>query len=284
MAVPSSGELKLWDSIWNQEIGGTQGENSLHSASIYAGFSIPDAMGDFYGWSDIIAPSVTTDAISSVTYNTLTLNGNVTATGGEDVSRGWYFGTTANPYSSNDKTTLSGTQGTGTFSQGKSVSASTTYYAWAWASNSAGETVGSRVQAATPAAPFVPSMANMQVHNSGGNNASQIYYNGFNGVAVTNANGPAGARYSGGFVQCATNTTNRSQAGGDGCSLNIVAAPGFFNSRSITISTPSHVSIRNNNQNQIRASMTNPSISDERLFFQYGFSSDIRLKTNISYL
>ena len=58
MAVPSSGELKLWDDLWNQEIGGSKGNNSLHSASVYAEFDTPDALGDFYGWSDVEVPSV----------------------------------------------------------------------------------------------------------------------------------------------------------------------------------------------------------------------------------
>ena len=75
MAVPSSGQLKLWNDIWNNEIGGTQGNNSLHSASVYAGFTTPDAMGDFYGWSDVEVPSVSTSAMSSVTDNSMQANG-----------------------------------------------------------------------------------------------------------------------------------------------------------------------------------------------------------------
>ena len=49
MAVPNSGQLKLWDMLWNQELGGSKGNNSLHSASVYAGFSVPDSLGEFYG-------------------------------------------------------------------------------------------------------------------------------------------------------------------------------------------------------------------------------------------
>ena len=44
MAVPNSGQLKLWDMLWNQELGGSKGNNSLHSASIYAGKSVPDSL------------------------------------------------------------------------------------------------------------------------------------------------------------------------------------------------------------------------------------------------
>jgi len=149
MAVPSSGELKLWDTLWNQELAGSKGENSLHSASVYAGFSTPDALSDFYGWSDVEVPTLTTNASTSVTGNSFTANGNVTNTGNEDVSRGFYIGTSTN-YASNTKHTLGGTQGTGTFNFSKTgLSGATTYYVNAWASNSAGETVGNQVSTTT---------------------------------------------------------------------------------------------------------------------------------------
>ena len=91
MAVPSSGELKLWDTLWNQELAGSQGENSLHSASVYAGFSTPDALSDFYGWSDVETPTVTTSAMSQVEYYRMYANGNVSDTGNEDPDRGFLF-------------------------------------------------------------------------------------------------------------------------------------------------------------------------------------------------
>ena len=148
MAVPSSGELKLWDTLWNQELGGSQGENSLHSASIYAGFDTPDALSDFYGWSDVEVPAVSTSAASSVSYASMTANGNVTSTGNENPDRGFYFGTSYS-YASNTKYSI-GTGGTGAFSRSMTgLSQLSTYRYFAYASNSAGEVVGGRVDQAT---------------------------------------------------------------------------------------------------------------------------------------
>jgi len=202
MAVPSSGELKLWNSIWNPEIGGSKGDNSLHSASIYAGFSTPDAMSDFYGWSDVEAPSVSTSAASAVTQSSMTANGNVSNTGGENVSRGFYFGTSTT-YTSNTKYTLSGTQGTGGFSRSMTgLSAGTTYYINAWASNGAGETVGNQVSQATYVN-FSPSF----------NTAGQFYSFGFVNPSPS-AGGSIHSQYNDpnvGYITHASNTLSSSQ-------------------------------------------------------------------------
>ena len=159
MAIPSSGELKLWDTLWNQELGGTKGENSLHSASVYAGFSTPDALSDFYGWSDVELPTVQTNSATSVGSTSLTANGNVTNDGNEAVTRGFYFGT-SNNRTSNTKYTLAGTQNEGAFSCGfTGLSFTTTYKMWAWANNSVGQANGSQVNATTTAPPFTPQLA-----------------------------------------------------------------------------------------------------------------------------
>ena len=156
MPVPNSGELKLWDSIWNQEIGAEKGENSLHSASVYAEFTTPDAMSDFYGWADVEIATVVTNAMSSISSNSMTLNGNLTNTGNGDCNVGFYFGTstnrTSNPtYSSGTKTT------TGTFTNNRTgLAYGTNFYAWAFATNDAGTAVGSRQDATTTFPPFTP--------------------------------------------------------------------------------------------------------------------------------
>ena len=285
MAVPSSGELKLWDTLWNQELAGSKGENSLHSASVYAGFSTPDALSDFYGWSDVEVPSVTTNSITSVTFNSLTLNGNVTDTGNENVSRGWYFGTTANPYSSNTKTTLTGTQGTGTYSQSKSATSSTTYYAWAFACNSAGEAVGSRVQASTPAPPFYPRARSFHYFCNSGNapsiNAGQIYYNGYTGTGNTNANSSSQGLKYGAFVVAITNSNNRSQMGGSGTGVvttfsrgDICALGNYFNSRAFTAT--SYLQTQYNQGTRIRGNTQQANNSNfnpnARLYMQYNYT------------
>lgn len=161
MAVPSSGELKLWDDLWNSELDGSKGNNSLHSASVYAGFSTPDALGDFYGWSDVEVPSVVSLTATSVNYNTAILRGQVTATGNENVTSGFYFGT-ANSSTSNPKLSLGGTRGTGIYCCSKtSLSAQTSYKSWAFACNSAGECIANTCCTfTTPAPPFSPTQTN----------------------------------------------------------------------------------------------------------------------------
>lgn len=158
MAVPASGELKLWDTLWNQELAGTKGENSLHSASVYAGFSTPDALSDFYGWSDVELPSVTSLSAQSVTHNSAVLRGCVTDTGNEDVSSGFYIGTSPSS-TSNPKVTLPGTRGLGIYCCSKTgLSGQTSYKSWAFACNSAGECIAnSCCTFTTPAPPFTPS-------------------------------------------------------------------------------------------------------------------------------
>ena len=180
MAVPSSGELKLWDTLWNQELAGSKGENSLHSASVYAGFSTPDALSDFYGWSDVEVPTVQTDAMSGIEYYRMFANGTVNNTGNENPDRGFYFGTTDNPYTSNTKYSV-GTGGTGAFQRNMDSQVNqynVTYYAWAYACNSAGEAVGSRVSGTTPYPPFSPSLQEVQNNrwNGTGTGLNQLGY------------------------------------------------------------------------------------------------------------
>ena len=156
MAVPSSGELELRGDIALEVYGVATGSNiSLGTMSNLAGFSDPDAMSEFYGYSSADAPSVTTNNISNVAETSVTLNGNVTSDGGATITeRGFYFGTNSSSPTNNTKYTVSGT--TGYYSSNRTgLSASTTYYCWAFATNSKGTTYGSRVQATTVAA-FTP--------------------------------------------------------------------------------------------------------------------------------
>jgi len=148
MSVPSSGQLKLYSDIWSSFNSPSQGQNSLHSASIYAGFDTPDAMSDFYGYVDAVAPSVTTSAASSIGTNSMTLNGNVTNDGGGTISeRGFYFGTNSSSPTNNTKYTVAGT--TGAFTSNRTSLSYATYYFWAFATNVAGTTFGGS-QSASP--------------------------------------------------------------------------------------------------------------------------------------
>ena len=156
MAVPSSGQLRLRGDIAQEINGSATGSNiSLRTLSAAAGLSIPDAMSDLYGYSSSTAPSLTTNTLTSIGETSMTLNGNVTSDGGASITeRGFYFGTNSSSPTNNTKYTVGGS--TGAFSLGRSgLSSSTTYYCWAFATNSKGTTYGSRVSASTVAV-FVP--------------------------------------------------------------------------------------------------------------------------------
>jgi hypothetical protein len=150
MAVPSSGQLRLNADI-NLEINGTPTgtDVSLNGLSAQAGFTAPNGMEEFYGYVSALAPSVTTNSATSVTGSQIVANGNVTSDGGGTITeRGFYFGTNSSAAASNTKYTVSGT--TGSFSRTfTGLSSNTTYYYWAYATNSAGTTIGSRITQAT---------------------------------------------------------------------------------------------------------------------------------------
>jgi hypothetical protein len=151
MAVPSSGQLRLYADI-GTELGVAQSDVSLGTMSNSAGFTDPDAMSEFYGYVDALAPSVTTNNISNIAETSLTINGNITSDGGATITeRGFYFGTNSSSPTNNTKYTVAGT--TGYYSNNRTgLNSGTTYYCWAFATNSAGTTYGSRVEASTVAA------------------------------------------------------------------------------------------------------------------------------------
>tara|TARA_R110000822_G_scaffold281276_1_gene402991 strand:+ start:5785 stop:6711 length:927 start_codon:yes stop_codon:yes gene_type:complete len=308
MAVPSSGELKLWDTLWNQELGGSQGENSLHSASVYAGFSTPDALSDFYGWSDVEVPAVTTNAFSSIGSTSMTANGNVTDTGNENPDRGFYFGT-SNTYTSNTKYSV-GTGGAGAFARGMSgLSYGTNYKGRAYACNSAGEVVGGQVNSTTNYPNHTPTFTKAcLLSTSPSFNGQTVYltsywknpYSGANNVA--SSSGPnthfsclcnSGAAPA---ANISTNSPNRiqSQHIGGGSNFNVGVSgctrsganwrnplSGGSNGQYVqTRCLGSNIcvfNIANGNQGTVPA-------SNYYAYFDNCWVSDVRLKTNISYL
>lgn len=97
-----------------------------------------------------IVPTVTTVAnVSNITNSTATSGGEVTATGGADVTaRGVCFSTTHNPTVANGTTTDG--KGTGSFTSSiTGLKMNTTYYARAYATNSAGTAYGNEVSFTT---------------------------------------------------------------------------------------------------------------------------------------
>ena len=104
--------------------------------------------------SNAVVPTVSTQAVSDIATTTATGNGNVTATGGANVTeRGIYYSTT-NGFADGAGTKVSTTgdwSATGTFTQPiTGLTANTTYYAKAFATNSAGTGYGSQVSTDTP--------------------------------------------------------------------------------------------------------------------------------------
>tara|TARA_R100000231_G_scaffold39691_1_gene34449 strand:- start:10813 stop:12132 length:1320 start_codon:yes stop_codon:yes gene_type:complete len=146
MPVPASGPLQLRGDIALEVNGSATGTDvSLGALSNTAGFTEPDAMSDFYDFSMVSAPTVQTDAASSVTASSFTANGNATNDNGASITdRGFYIGTDSN-YANNTKTSVGGS-GTGTFLLAKTgLVFNTTYYITAYATNSEGEGRGATI-------------------------------------------------------------------------------------------------------------------------------------------
>ncbi len=107
-------------------------------------------------------PVVTTQAASSVTTTTATGNGTITDLGGSAVTQhGVCWSTSANPTTSDSKTTEGAAAATGAFTSGiTGLSAGTTYHYRAYATNSDGTSYGADVTFTTdPLAPTVTTQA-----------------------------------------------------------------------------------------------------------------------------
>ena len=100
--------------------------------------------------------ALTTTAVSTIAQTTAQSGGNITADGGASVTaRGVCWGTTTNPTVSNSKTT-EGT-GTGNFTSSLTgLTANTTYYVKAYATNSAGTAYGNEVSFTTQQIIMIP--------------------------------------------------------------------------------------------------------------------------------
>ncbi len=123
MSIPNSGQLKLrgnGDGTGvNEEVSGnvTDTNVSLHQLAIDAGFSTPDAMRDFYGYTSYEQPSISgTPSTSGVSDTRIcVVSPTYSNPTGGNIERGFYLGTsttaTSNPW----------------YSQGNSSSTSTSF-------------------------------------------------------------------------------------------------------------------------------------------------------------
>jgi len=149
MPLPESGPISM--SQVATEFGVSQDDISLTNLGTFIGIEEgePISLSDFYGEAST-TPTVQTNAATSVTSTSMTLNGNVTNQGSTSVTaRGFWFGTNST-YNGTGNTQIPIGSGTGTFSTTKTgLTAGTTYYIFAYATNSQGTTIGSSQTQAT---------------------------------------------------------------------------------------------------------------------------------------
>ena len=160
MTIPSSGPLNLRATI-NQEINqnNTATNVSLRGLSAQASKSIPDAMSEFYGYSSVTAPSVSTVSATSIGTSSFTARGSCSVIAGGVTARGfkWMSGNQSRTTLINSGNTTNAGSGTGSFSAGiGGLSHTTTYSYVAWAENAAGRTYASNTAALTTTTPVTP--------------------------------------------------------------------------------------------------------------------------------
>lgn len=121
--------------------------NTTYYVRAYAINEVGTAYGDqksFITGSNVINPTVTTNNVTNVTTSSATCGGNVTSAGnGTVTARGVCWSTSSNPTISGSHTTNG--SGTGSFTSSiTGLSANTTYYVRAYATNEAGTAYGSQ--------------------------------------------------------------------------------------------------------------------------------------------
>ena len=116
----------------------------------------------------IVAPTVTTQAVTNIADTSATGNGNITDTGGENCSkRGVCWNTTGDPTVADDKSEETDSFGTGAFTRPMTgLSPGQHYYVRAYAYNSQGYGYGSQVEFTTQSKPVVTSQAGTNVEET----------------------------------------------------------------------------------------------------------------------
>ena len=122
--------------------------NTIYYVRAYASNSVGTAYGNeisFATTAMLQIPTVSTTSVSVITSSTATSGGNVTADGGVAVTaRGVCYATTTNPTTSNSTVAIG--SGTGTFTANiTGLTANTTYYVRAYATNSVGTAYGNQI-------------------------------------------------------------------------------------------------------------------------------------------
>ena len=128
--------------------------NTTYYVRAYAFNSVGTGYGNQISFTtSAVAPTVTTEAVSSITINSAIGNGNITALGAPNPTQhGVCWSTTQNPTIANSKTELGVRNTTGAFTSNiTGLSPNTTYYVRAYATNTAGTSYGSQVSFTTSA-------------------------------------------------------------------------------------------------------------------------------------
>ena len=185
MALPASGPLALYVDIRAEEISKEPNlsvdDFGLREVSLSAGFTQPDHMSEFYGYSSVMPITFTANPVElskndvsiNVRQNANTFdNGNGTIS-----SRGFYFGTSTNR-ASNTRYQVDTSNSLGQFDKGwGSLSGGTTYRIWAYVENEVGESYSSMVSITTLPAVSLNVTANV---------GTQFYIDGYTSSAVHN--------------------------------------------------------------------------------------------------
>jgi len=198
----------------------------------YATNSVGTAYGSDVSFTTLDAslmPTVTTTAVSSISYDSASSGGNVTGDGGAAVTvRGVCWSTSANPTTSNNKTT-DGT-GTGSFlSAITGLSPKTPYHVRAYATNSVGTAYGSDVAFTTLDASLIPTVTTTAVSSISYNSASS------GGNVTSDGGSPVTQRGVCWSTSVNPNTSNNKTTNGTGTGSFLGAITG------LSLKTPYHV-------------------------------------------
>ena len=160
-------------------------ENTKYYVRAYATSSAGTAYGNensFTTGQTTTSPTVTTDDVTNITQTTATSGGNVTSDGGTSVIvRGVCWSTSQNPTTSDNHTNDG--SGIGTFSSSLTgLTANTTYYVRAYATNAAGTSYGNEKEFTTLPDVTVPTVSTAPITNITTNSATS-------GGTVTNDGG-----------------------------------------------------------------------------------------------
>lgn len=160
MAVPNSGELELRNDIGNEVYGNVTGSDiSLHDMSEYAGFSTPDAMSDFYGWSNIELPAVSGIALLGCSTSVVSVKAVADSDGNDPTACFGFIGGVNTNILTNPKICVGGPSLVncscyiGSFT---GLQYYRTHYFWAFACNSLGQVTDGCIAVRTKAPPFTP--------------------------------------------------------------------------------------------------------------------------------